>query len=49
MTPNIVSLTTSINIWVASASEDGMPYLVPLSCDWDGETLLMARPVAGAG
>jgi hypothetical protein len=31
-------------VWVASASPDGAPYLVPLSFDWDGETLLLATP-----
>jgi len=31
-----------VDIWVASASPDGIPYLVPLSFDWDGETLLLA-------
>ena len=30
------------DLWVASASADGAPYLVPLSFDWDGETLLLA-------
>ncbi len=29
---------------MASASADGAPYLVPLSFDWDGETLLMSTP-----
>jgi hypothetical protein len=33
-----------IDVWVASASADGAPYLVPLSFDWDGEALLMATP-----
>jgi hypothetical protein len=37
-------LTHDIDGWVASASADGMPYLVPLSFDWDGEALLMATP-----
>lgn len=27
---------------MASASKDGVPYLVPLSFDWDGEPLLVA-------
>jgi len=31
-------------VWVASASADGTPYLVPLSFDWDGEALLVATP-----
>ena len=33
-------LTHDIDVWVASASADGAPYLVPLSFDWDGEALL---------
>jgi len=37
-------LTNDIDVWVASASADGAPYLVPLSFDWDGEALLMATP-----
>ena len=37
-------LARDIDLWVASASADGMPYLVPLSFDWDGEALLLATP-----
>jgi len=37
-------LTRDIDVWVASASADGAPYLVPLSFDWDGEALLLATP-----
>ena len=37
-------LTNDIDVWVASASPDGAPYLVPLSFDWDGEALLVAMP-----
>ena len=37
-------LTHDIDLWVASASVDGAPYLVPLSFDWDGEALLIATP-----
>ncbi|MFD3698786.1 pyridoxamine 5'-phosphate oxidase family protein [Streptomyces sp. NPDC058646] len=35
-------LTHDIDVWVASASPDGTPHLVPLSFDWDGEALLAA-------
>src|SRR5215212_6586288 len=35
-------LTHDIDVWVASASVDGAPYLVPLSFDWDGEAVLLA-------
>jgi hypothetical protein len=38
-------LTHDIDVWVATASADGAPYLVPLSFDWDGEALLVATPV----
>ena len=37
-------LTHDVDLWVASASADGAPYLVPLSFDWDGEALLLATP-----
>jgi hypothetical protein len=37
-------LSHDIDVWVASASPDGAPYLVPLSFDWDGEALLVATP-----
>jgi hypothetical protein len=37
-------LTHDIDGWVASASAEGAPYLVPLSFDWDGEALLVATP-----
>ena len=35
-------LASDVDLWVATASPDGVPYLVPLSFDWDGETLLLA-------
>ena len=37
-------LTHDVDIWVASASQDGVPYLVPLSFHWDGETVLIGTP-----
>jgi nitroimidazol reductase NimA-like FMN-containing flavoprotein (pyridoxamine 5'-phosphate oxidase superfamily) len=37
-------LTHDVDVWVASASADGAPYLVPLSFDWDGGSLLLATP-----
>src|SRR3712207_912147 len=37
-------LIHDIDVWVASASTDGAPYLVPLSFDLDGEALLVATP-----
>ena len=37
-------LANDVDLWVATASADGAPYLVPLSFDWDGEALLVATP-----
>ncbi|MET7465635.1 pyridoxamine 5'-phosphate oxidase family protein [Nonomuraea sp. NPDC005501] len=37
-------LACDVDVWVASASPDGTPHLVPLSFDWDGETLLLSTP-----
>ena len=37
-------LAHDVDVWVATASPDGAPYLVPLSFDWDGEELLVATP-----
>ncbi|GAA2807950.1 pyridoxamine 5'-phosphate oxidase family protein [Kitasatospora sp. CM 4170] len=39
-------LAGDVDLWVATASTEGMPYLVPLSFDWDGATLLVATPTA---
>ena len=35
-------LEHDVDLWVATATADGAPYLVPLSFDWDGETVLLA-------
>lgn len=37
-------LTHEVDLWMATASPDGAPYLVPLSFDWEGEMLLTATP-----
>lgn len=37
-------LNHDVDLWVATASPDGAPYLVPLSFDWDGTTLLLSTP-----
>ncbi|WP_324274611.1 hypothetical protein [Blastococcus brunescens] len=37
-------LTHDVDVWVASASAAGVPYLVPLSFDWDGAALLVPTP-----
>jgi hypothetical protein len=39
-------LAADVDVWVATASPGGAPYLVPLSFDWDGEVLLLATPAA---
>jgi hypothetical protein len=39
-------LANDVDVWVATASADGGPYLVPLSFDWDGAVLLLATPAA---
>jgi len=42
----LARLRTDVDLWVASASEDGHAYLVPLSYLWDGSALLIATPRA---
>lgn len=37
-------LAHNIDIWVATASPAGEPFLIPLSFDWTGSTLLLATP-----
>jgi hypothetical protein len=37
-------LAHDVDVWVASTSPLGAPYLVPLSFDWDGLALLLATP-----
>ncbi|AUH44544.1 pyridoxamine 5'-phosphate oxidase family protein [Streptomyces sp. CMB-StM0423] len=37
-------LAHDVDVWVASATPDGVPYLVPLSFSWDGEALWVATP-----
>jgi hypothetical protein len=37
-------LAHDVDLWLATASADGVPYLVPLSFDWDGEAVLVATP-----
>jgi hypothetical protein len=41
-------LAHDVDVWVATASPDGVPYLVPLSFIWDGEALLLATPAGSA-
>ena len=35
-------LEHDVDLWVATASADGVAHLVPLSFHWDGETILLA-------
>jgi nitroimidazol reductase NimA-like FMN-containing flavoprotein (pyridoxamine 5'-phosphate oxidase superfamily) len=37
-------LAGDVDAWIATASEDGTPYLIPLSFLWDGSTLLLSTP-----
>jgi hypothetical protein len=37
-------LAHDVDVWVATASADGVPYVVPLSFDWDGDSLILATP-----
>ncbi|GEB61362.1 pyridoxamine 5'-phosphate oxidase family protein [Streptomyces gardneri] len=37
-------LAHDVDVWVATASPDGVPYLVPLSFDRDGEAVLVSTP-----
>ena len=37
-------LAHDVDLWVASASPEGVPHLIPLSFDWDGTALLLATP-----
>lgn len=39
-------LEHDVDLWVATASDDGVPHLVPLSFDWDGSSLLLATPAS---
>ena len=39
-------LERDVDAWIATASLDGTPYLVPLSFLWDGATILISTPVA---
>jgi hypothetical protein len=39
-------LEYDVDAWVATGSEGGIPWLVPLSFLWDGATLLIATPAS---
>jgi nitroimidazol reductase NimA-like FMN-containing flavoprotein (pyridoxamine 5'-phosphate oxidase superfamily) len=40
----VARLERDTDAWVASADQDGFPYLVPLSFLWDGTDLVFATP-----
>jgi hypothetical protein len=40
----LARLEREVDLWVASASAGGEPYLVPLSYHWDGSALTVATP-----
>jgi hypothetical protein len=40
----LARLRTDVDLWVASANDDGEAYLVPLSFHWDGSALTIATP-----
>jgi hypothetical protein len=39
-------LDTEVDLWVATSSAAGVPWLVPLSFEWDGATVLLATSVS---
>jgi hypothetical protein len=39
-------LEDDVDAWIATASVDGSPYLVPLSFFWDGASLLISTPAS---
>ena len=42
----LLRLADDVDGWVATASADGVPYLIPLSYHWDGKTLLISTPAS---
>lgn len=37
-------LETEDNVWIATASDAGLPHLIPLSLAWDGTRIIVATP-----
>jgi flavin reductase (DIM6/NTAB) family NADH-FMN oxidoreductase RutF len=37
-------LESEPDVWIATASADGVPHLIPLSLAWDGSRILLATP-----
>lgn len=44
MRDTLARLENDVDLWVATASQLGLPHLVPLSYLWNGETLLISTP-----
>jgi hypothetical protein len=42
MRDTLEKLRTERDVWVATADEDGTPYLVPLSLAWDGHAIVLS-------
>ena len=42
----LAKLESEVDLWVASADDAGVAYLVPLSFYWDGSALTLATPTA---
>ena len=40
----LARLRNDLDLWIASAGEDGEAYLIPLSFHWDGKTITVATP-----
>jgi hypothetical protein len=40
----LAKLAREVDVWVASADERGVAYLLPLSYHWDGSTLTISTP-----
>lgn len=37
-------LESDENVWIATANNDGVPHLIPLSLAWDGTRIIVATP-----
>jgi hypothetical protein len=46
ITEAIHRLETEADVWIATASGDGAPHLIPLSLAWDGSRILVSTPTA---
>jgi hypothetical protein len=40
-TDSLARLESDLDVWVATSSPEGMPHLVPLSLDWDGQRIVV--------